>query len=117
MNKIEKPWGSEEILFTDEKYTVKRLFMKKDHCCSLQYHKEKQETIYVVEGVLRIYQTDRIYPECTDLFQLLYSPGEYVTFYPGEIHRMEGFTDVIYLECSTSEINDVVRIDDKYGRT
>lgn len=114
--KIEKPWGSEDILHTDENYTVKRLFMKKDHCCSLQYHERKIETIYVLEGVLRIYQRDRKYPDCNDLFQLLYNPGETVTFYPGEIHRMEGFTDVTYLECSTSEMDDVIRVEDKYGR-
>jgi mannose-6-phosphate isomerase len=100
---IDKPWGSEEILHTDDKYTVKSLFMKKGHKCSLQYHKVKQETIIIIDGILKINDT-------------IFSRGEYITIYPNNIHRMEGMTDVIYLECSTSELDDVVRLEDRYGR-
>lgn len=104
---IDKPWGGEEILYSDMKYTLKKLVMKKDQMCSLQYHEKKQETVYVLDGILKM--TDRI----TDV--ILY-PGDTITIYPGEIHRMIGITDATYLECSTSELDDVVRIEDAYGR-
>ena len=51
---IEKPWGFEEILETNSRYTVKRLFMKKGHQCSCQYHKKKKETAIVLSGDLTV---------------------------------------------------------------
>ena len=52
---IKKPWGREELLEKNKKYMVKRLFMKKGHRCSLQYHNKKKETIFVLSGKLKIY--------------------------------------------------------------
>ena len=91
--KIGKPWGMEEILETNEKYTVKRLTMKEGCKCSYQYHERKLETIFVLKGELIIIYEDSI-----------------KKYFPGE----KG--DAIYLECSTSELEDVVRIKDDYGR-
>ena len=52
---IVKPWGSEELIEYNKKYMVKKLIMKEGHQCSLQFHKKKIETIYVLEGRLKIF--------------------------------------------------------------
>ncbi|MYL84661.1 cupin [Desulfovibrio aerotolerans] len=109
---IEKPWGKEEIIETNQRYTVKRLTMWKNMRCSLQYHNLKCETIVVVSGVLRIIQGDS--PKSLDAKD--YHPGECVTLKPGVVHRMECAEDCVYLEASTSELNDVVRLEDDYNR-
>ena len=107
MTIVSKPWGFEEILHTDNKYTVKRLFMKQRHRCSSQYHSIKQETILVIEGILKLQlqHEDKIM-----------NKGDHYTIKPNEIHRMEGVTDVTYIEASTSELNDIVRLEDDYNR-
>ena len=53
-NIIKKPWGHEELLEKNNKYMFKKLYMKKGHRCSLQYHRKKTETILVLKGILRI---------------------------------------------------------------
>lgn len=109
MKIIEKPWGKEEILETNEHYTVKRLTMFNGHKCSLQYHNFKKETIYSIEKTLTIEIGDG---EFMDLI-----PGESITINPKQVHRMMAkYGDAIYLECSTSELEDVVRIQDDYNR-
>lgn len=112
MEKIEKPWGYEELLEYNDFYVVKRLFMKAGHCCSLQYHKEKHETIYVLSGIMVLIIGDT--PE--SLKTCYYNPGEVVAIAPGIVHRMGGKTDCLYLEASTNQLMDVVRIEDEYGR-
>ena len=108
IKKIEKPWGYEEILETSPKYTVKRLFMKKGHQCSFQYHEYKQETVTGVSGNLTIFWGDS---------EIILRPGESITLKPFQKHRMIAKDeDCLYMECSTSELDDVVRIQDDYGR-
>lgn len=107
---IVKPWGSEELLEKNEKYVLKRLFMKKGEMCSLQYHNFKHETIYVVSGVLKIYIGD------SGEF-VIKNPNEFLAILPKIVHRMEGVEDCYYLESSTPELDDVVRIQDNYGRS
>jgi mannose-6-phosphate isomerase len=111
-DKIIKPWGSEELLECNDKYVVKRLFMKKDCCCSLQYHELKKESIYVISGLLKIL----IGKDINNLEEKIYKPNEYITIEPYTIHRMIGVEDSIYIETSTNELWDVVRLEDKYGR-
>lgn len=113
MDVILKPWGSETLLEINGKYMVKLLFMKANHRCSLQYHEKKIETIYVVEGELRIYSGS----SQERLSYKSYLPGDAVTFFPGEIHRMEGVTDCKYIEASTPELDDVIRLRDDYNRS
>lgn len=108
MKLTKKPWGQEELIETNSQYTVKRLLMKKGHQCSYQYHEKKRETIYCLKGSLHIIgqNTDKILKE-----------GEFVTIPPLERHRMRAVEDdVWYLESSTSELDDVIRISDDYGR-
>lgn len=108
MNVIKKPWGQEELLEINNNYVVKRLTMNKGHQCSLQYHEEKHETVYVVEGELHVRIGDdwKVFP-----------PGEFVALPPKTIHRMKAVDmDAIYLESSTPELDDVIRLEDDYRK-
>lgn len=105
---IDKPWGYEEILETNDKYTMKKLLMKKGHQCSYQYHEQKMETILSLTGDLIIIFENG---------EVILKPGEVITIKPYEKHRMVARDeDALYLECSTSELEDVVRVEDDYGR-
>ena len=111
INRIEKPWGCEEILETNPRYTVKRLFMKKGHQCSFQYHEKKQETIIGLSGNLTILLDGGK--------KMALKPGEFFTISPFQKHRMiakDG--DCLYMECSNSELDDVHKSRIKYeGKT
>jgi mannose-6-phosphate isomerase len=110
---IEKPWGKEELIEVNDRYVLKRLTMLAGHRCSLQYHLQKIETIIVVSGKLRI-QTGE---NPNHLISKDYGPGDSITIAPRQIHRMEGVDDCVYLEASTPELDDVVRLKDDYNRT
>lgn len=112
MEIIKKPWGQEEIIEVNSRYMLKKLTMWKNHRCSLQYHNIKKETIYILTGLLRIYTG----PSEDELSEKIYRPNETITLEPGLVHRMEGVEDCVYLEASTPEIDDVVRISDDYNR-
>ena len=113
MKIIEKPWGKEEVIENNEHYMVKKLTMWKGHRCSLQYHNQKKETIYVLSGQLKIHSG----PSENELTVKIYGPNDTITLLPGTIHRMEGVEDCVYLEASTPQMEDVVRIQDDYNRT
>ena len=112
MKTIIKPWGKEELIEQNGRYVLKKLFMNKGHRCSLQYHKKKHETIYVLQGMLKIYSG----VEIDKLSEKIYLVNETISLEPGIIHRMEAVEDSIYLEASTPELDDVVRISDDYAR-
>ena len=107
MTLIKKPWGQEELLEVNDKYVVKRLTMNPGHRCSLQYHNNKLETIYCLSGVLHVDDDN----ESTTLVT-----GDVITIPPGKVHRMSSEIGSVYLECSTTELDDVVRIKDDYER-
>ena len=112
MQIIEKPWGKEEVIEINDKYMMKKLTMLKGHRCSLQLHNHKKETIYVLSGQLRIISG----PDQDNLTGKIYTEGESITISPGVVHRMEGVEDSIYLEASTPEMDNVVRLVDDYER-
>ena len=112
MQIIEKPWGKEEIIEINDNYMVKKLTMWKNHRCSLQLHNHKKETIYVLEGQLKIISGQYK----NNLTEKIYTAGESITIPPGLVHRMEGVEDSVYLEASTPQIDDVVRLVDDYNR-
>ena len=112
MELIKKPWGSEEVVEINDKYMVKKLTMKSGHRCSLQYHDFKKETIYVLSGDLKI----SLGESKDTLKSKVYNSGDFITIKPGMVHRMEGVTDSVYLEASTPEMEDVVRLSDDYDR-
>ena len=112
MEIINKPWGKEEVLEINDKYMLKKLTMFAGKKCSLQYHNQKKETIYILSGKLRIYKGKNQ----KELESKIYLKGESITLDPGQIHRMEGVEDSVYLEASTPELKDVIRISDDYKR-
>ena len=112
MQVIEKPWGKEEVIEINYRYMMKKLTMWKGHRCSLQYHNMKRETIYVLSGQLRIY----FGASQENLDSKIFTAGETITLVPHVIHRMEAVEDSVYLEASTPEMEDVVRLSDDYKR-
>ena len=112
MKIIDKPWGKEELLEKNERYMFKRLTMIKGHACSLQYHEKKAETVYLLSGSLKVYIGDK--EDVLD--QIIMKPHDSLTLYPYKIHRMEALEDSVYLEASTPELEDVVRLQDRYKR-
>ena len=109
---IEKPWGYEKILEQNKKYVLKKLFMKKGFQCSLQYHEEKTETIYLLNGTMKLTMGDK--NKLTEY--IVNEEGFSITIKPFEIHRMTALTDILYLEASTPELEDVIRLEDDFGR-
>lgn len=109
---VKKPWGQEEIIEVNDRYMVKRLTMHAGHRCSLQYHNYKRETICVISGRLKI-----VHGASPDSLQeRIFNAGETITLPVGVIHRMEGVEECVYLESSTPEMDDVVRLKDDYSR-
>ena len=109
---VNKPCGYEEILKKTNKYVVKRITISRGERLSLQYHELKEETVYVLSGTLIVWKSKEFYDHIT------LCPGEIYHVKPTETHRF-GATeqeDVIILECSTPELDDVVRLADDYNR-
>ena len=112
MTLIPKPWGQEEVIEINDRYMMKKLTMWKGHRCSIQFHNIKRETIYVLDGYLRIYSGASL----ETMTSRVYTTGETITILPGVVHRMEAVEDSVYLEASTPEMDDVVRLVDDYQR-
>ena len=111
--RIDKPWGYEELIEFNNNYVVKKLFMKKGNSCSIQYHKLKRETIVILKGTLNIY----IGSTLDNLEVREYKETDCITIEPYTIHRMEALNeDCLYLETSTNQLWDIVRLQDNYGR-
>lgn len=111
-DEVIKPWGKENLLEYNDQYVVKKLFMKANECCSLQYHELKRETIFILKGHVKMHIGKDINSmEVRDMKE-----GESITITPYTLHRVEGVTDSEYLECSTNELWDVIRLSDKYSR-
>ena len=109
---IDKPWGWEKLIEVNDDYVVKELFMKEGNSCSLQYHEKKHETFYVLKGKLKFeVGTDRY-----NLVEMELNVGEFFTIEPLVVHRMSAVIDSLYLESSTNYLDDVIRLEDKYGR-
>jgi len=109
--RVEKPWGYEVIWARTDRYVGKILHIEPGHVLSLQYHNKKDESIYVLTGeiILRIQQGDT-------LIERPMSQGAAFHIEPKLIHQFEAVMPTDLLEASTSEIDDVVRLKDRYGR-
>jgi mannose-6-phosphate isomerase len=111
--RVEKPWGYElHFALADGKYCGKTLHINRGHALSLQYHERKEETICVQSG--RLLFEVGTGNDNFEAFELL--PEEAVHIRPGVRHRMIAIVDTVVLEASTTELGDVVRLDDRYGR-
>jgi mannose-6-phosphate isomerase len=113
--RVEKPWGYEvHFALVEGKYCGKILHVNEGHALSLQYHQRKEETISVQSGRL-LFEVGAADAGDLESFELL--PGESVHVRPGTRHRMTALVDTDVLEASTTELDDVVRLDDRYGRS
>ena len=112
VRKVEKPWGYELIWATTKLYCGKLLFIRAGEQLSLQFHREKDETIYVHEGRLEF----EIGEEPDAVASEVVGPGTAFHLRPGTLHRMRALEDSLVLEVSTSQLEDVVRVEDRYGR-
>jgi mannose-6-phosphate isomerase len=108
---VPKPWGHETIWAHTDVYVGKILHIKAGHALSLQYHNLKDETIHLLSGEM-IY---RVKVE-NQLLDVGLKAGESYRNIPGTIHQMEAVTDCDVLEVSTPHLDDVVRLEDRYGR-
>ena len=109
--RIEKPWGYELIWAHTDRYVGKILHVRKGHALSLQYHRTKDETIHVLAGRIELQTGDG-----GDLERRPLDPGESFRITAGLRHRMIALLDSDVLEASTPELDDVVRLEDRYGR-
>ena len=112
--RVDKPWGYEIWWARTERYVGKILHVNKGESLSLQYHRVKDETILVQSGRL-LFET-RLSGEDGELRRIELGPGEVFHITPGTHHRMTGLEDTDILEVSTPELDDVVRLEDRYGR-
>ena len=108
---VPKPWGHETIWALTDRYCGKILHVKAGHALSVQYHERKDETVYLLSGEL-IYWVQ----QDGEMKDMKLGKGESFRITPGTIHYMEAVTDVDVLEASTHELDDVVRLKDRYGR-
>ena len=109
--RVEKPWGYELIWARTDRYVGKILHIEAGHVLSLQYHERKDESIYVLSGeiVLRLEQRE------TQIERRM-GPGEAFHIQPKLVHQFEAVVTSDLLEASTPELDDVIRLKDRYGR-
>ncbi len=111
--KVEKPWGWELIWALTDEYCGKILFVRAGESLSLQFHNVKDESWYVLEGRARI---ELGQAGESSLAEEVIAPGEAFRFRPGTVHRVTALEDTRILEVSTPQLDDVVRLEDRYGR-
>ena len=112
--KVEKPWGYELIFAVTERYAGKLLHVKAGESLSLQFHNVKDEAWYVLEGRAEV---ELGAPGESILASEVVGAGAAFRFTPGTVHRVKAVEDTTILEVSTPELDDVVRLEDNYGRT
>jgi len=111
--KVEKPWGHELWWARTERYVGKLLHVKRGESLSLQYHRVKDETILVQSG-RRLFESRAAHETQLHAIEVLPGQGFHIT--PGTVHRMTALEDCDIYEVSTPELDDVVRLEDRYGR-
>ena len=111
MNKVDKPWGHELRFVCTDRYAGKVLFIKAGSQLSLQYHEAKDEAFLVQDGTLELVIGDL---KSQRVERLEAGQSRHIT--PGTVHRFRAVTDCTLFEVSTPELDDVVRLEDDYGR-
>jgi len=111
--RVDKPWGHELIWARTDRYVGKILHVKAGHALSLQYHERKDETIHLLRGEMRLH----FGATPTSLEVRTLREGESFHVPTGLVHRFEAVTDCDILEASTPDLDDVVRLEDRYGRS
>ena len=111
--RVDKPWGYELIWALTERYCGKLLVVRAGHELSLQFHREKDESWYVLEGRAKVELAavgERV-PSSE-----VVTTGAAFRLTPGTVHRVSALDDTTILEVSTPQLEDVVRLEDLYGR-
>jgi mannose-6-phosphate isomerase len=104
---VPKPWGREIWYAHEERYAGKILEVKEGHALSLQKHERKMETMFLLSGRVLYHMNGE---------EFEFTAGRCLTVRPGDIHRMTAVEDAVMLEVSTPELDDVIRLEDRYGR-
>ena len=110
---VAKPWGHETIWAHTDRYVGKILHVNAGEKLSIQYHERKDETVYLLSGEMKYWVQ---LPGDTELRDQRLVAGQSFRITPHTIHAIEAVTDIDVLEASTPELDDVVRIQDRYGR-
>jgi len=113
VTRVDKPWGYELIWARTDIYVGKVLFVRAGHSLSLQFHREKDEAWYVQSGRARLELGDVGDPVLKDE---VVGAGAAFRYVPGTVHRVTALEDTTILEVSTPQLDDVVRLEDAYGR-
>jgi mannose-6-phosphate isomerase len=114
VTKVDKPWGHELIWALTDDYCGKILFIKAGESMSLQFHRKKDESWLIHSGraELEMAEAGKKVPALE-----VVGPGAAFRIQPGMVHRVKALEDTTILEVSTPQLDDVVRLEDKYGRT
>jgi mannose-6-phosphate isomerase-like protein (cupin superfamily) len=111
--KVDKPWGWELIWALTDRYCGKLLFVRAGHSLSLQFHRAKDEAWYIHEGRAELELAAA--GQGMTVSEVV-GPGAAFHLRPGTVHRVRAIDDTLIVEVSTPEIDDVVRLEDRYGR-
>jgi mannose-6-phosphate isomerase-like protein (cupin superfamily) len=114
LRRVDKPWGHELVFALTESYCGKVLFVRAGQALSLQYHEVKDEAWYVQSGRASV-ELGTV-GEDGPLETVELRPGDALRFRPGTIHRVTAIEDTTIVEVSTPQLDDVVRLEDRYGR-
>jgi mannose-6-phosphate isomerase len=113
VQRTDKPWGHEELFaHVPGKYAGKAIHVRAGHQLSLQFHERKEETISCLSGCFQV----EVGAHETSLETFELAPGESIHLRPHVRHRVTALVDSVFLEASTTELDDVVRLEDRYGR-
>jgi mannose-6-phosphate isomerase-like protein (cupin superfamily) len=113
VRKVEKPWGHELIWAVTDIYVGKLLFVKAGHSLSLQFHRQKDESWFVQSGRAKL-ELGEVGESV--LKEEVIAAGAAFHYPPGTVHRVTAIEDTTILEVSTPQLDDVVRLEDAYGR-
>ncbi len=111
-NRVDKPWGYELRWAITDRYLGKLIHVDKGHQLSLQYHVQKDESIFIASGLLDLVLED----DAGQVRVHRMTPGMSARVRPGRRHRFVAVEDTDLFEVSSPEIDDVVRLEDSYGR-
>ncbi len=113
VRRVEKPWGYELIWALTDTYCGKVLFVRAGHSLSLQFHRQKEESWLVQSGRARL-ELGEVGESM--LKEEVVAAGAAFHYVPGTVHRVTAIEDTTILEVSTPHLDDVVRLEDAYGR-
>jgi mannose-6-phosphate isomerase len=111
--RVEKPWGWELIWAHAEEYVGKLLFVRAGHALSKQFHNVKDESWYFQEGRAQIELSAA--GEAVEKTEVV-GPGAAFRLKPGTVHKLTALEDTLVIEVSTPHLDDIVRLEDRYGR-